>query len=252
MSIVIIVGLLSLISSLLLFFSTFLTFPLFSKTRDEIFFHMTLVLFLFAVTLLVTGFFAISLPETMFIAFQDLGLMKLHDLIKIILLFMFIITIEFSFLYTNLSSNRLFFIEKYFPIVPALLIGLLSASMIVENEALDTVLFYGVYMIVFLVDIMIIVLLIRLRIVRKKFSERVAERALLTNFLIMLFAFLIYQSADLIGFIGILFSLDLYILASLAQIILLPIFGALLLFQSLSIWKILDRINYSLLLNELN
>jgi hypothetical protein len=213
---------------------------------------MTLVLFLFATTLLITGFLAISLPEAMNNAFQDLGLMKLPFLLKIILIFMLLTTLEFSFLYTNLSSNRLFFIEKYIPIVPALVIGWISSSLIVENDLLDTLLFFGLYIAAFFVDIMAIVLLIRLRNVRKKFIDRKPEQALLTHLMIMLCAFLIYQSADLIGLFGILFSLDLYTLAILTQLVFLPVFGFLLLVQSRSIWNILDKINYTLLLNELN
>lgn len=252
MSIIIIVGSLALISSLLLFLSAILTFPLFRKARDEIFLHITLVLFLFATTLLITGLFEIFLPKTMTEVFQDLGLMKIPYLLKIIIFFMLLTTLEFSFIYTNLSSNRLFFLEKYVPIIPALFIGWLCASIINETDFLDTLSFFGLYLLTFLVDMMIIVLLIRLRNVREKFIDRKPERALLTHFMIMLIVFLIYQSGDLIGFIGILISEDLFILALFSQFVLLPVFSFLLLLQSRSIWKILDKINYSLLLNELN
>ncbi|UCE14934.1 MAG: hypothetical protein JSV04_07075, partial [Candidatus Heimdallarchaeota archaeon] len=239
MSIIIIVGTFALISSLLLYLSTILTVPLFRKSRDEIFLHMTFVLFLFATTLMVTGLFALFLPETMNSAIQDLTLMKLHFLLQIIIFFMLLTTLEFSFVYTNLSSNRLFFIEKYIPIVPALYIGWISASIINEAEGInETLSFFGLYLLTFLVDIMIVILLIRLRNVREKFIDRKPERALLTHLMIMLIAFLIYQSGDLIGFIGILISQDLYILALLFQFSLLPVFSFLLLLQSRSIWKI--------------
>jgi len=140
---IIILGLLALISSLLLFLSTFLTFPLFRKSGDEIFLHMTLVLFLFATTLLISGFFEIFFSETMSTAFEDLSLMKLPYLLKFVILFMLLTTLEFSFFYTNLSSNRLYFIEKYLPIAPAIFIGGVSASLIVENDLLNVILFFG-------------------------------------------------------------------------------------------------------------
>ncbi|UCG04178.1 MAG: hypothetical protein JSW11_09365 [Candidatus Heimdallarchaeota archaeon] len=251
MSIIVIVGFLALISSLLLFLSTILTFPLFRKARDEIFLHMNLVLFLFATTLLITGLFAIFLPE-MSEAIEYLSLMKLHYLLRIVILFMLLTTVEFSFIYTNLSSNRLFFLEKYIPLVPALFIGWICASAVTETDFLDTLSFFGLYLLTFLVDLMIIVLLIRLRNVREKFIDRKPERALLTHVITMLVAFLFYQSGDLIGFIGFMISQDLYILALLSQFILMPVFSFLLLLQSRSIWKILDEINYSLLLNEIN
>lgn len=212
---------------------------------------MTLVLFLFATTLLISGFFEIFFSGTMSTAFEDLSLMKLPYLLKFVILFMLLTTLEFSLFYTNLSSNRLYFIEKYLPIVPAIFIGGVSASLIVENDLLDVILFFGLYVMTFLVDIMVIVLLIRLRKVRDKFSERKPEQALLTHLIIMLFAFLVYQSGDLIGLIGILISLDLYTITIFAQLAFLPIFGFALLFQSRSIWNILDRIDFSLLLNEL-
>ncbi|MFX1518020.1 MAG: hypothetical protein ACFFC6_17095, partial [Promethearchaeota archaeon] len=214
--------------------------------------HMVLVLFLFATTLLITGLLAIFLPEDMSEAIQYLSLMKLHYLFQIIIIFMLLTTVEFSFIYINLSSNRLFFPEKYIPLVPALFLGWICASTINENDFLDTLSFFGLYLLTFLVDLMIIILLIRLRNVREKFVDRKAERALLTHFIIMLIAFLIYQSGDLIGFIGLIISQDFYILALLSQFILMPVFSFLLLVQSRSIWKILDKINYSLLLNEIN
>lgn len=252
MTLIMFVGSLAIISSFLLFLSTALTFPLFRKTRDEIFLHVTLVLFLFATTLLITGSLAIFLPEAMSKTFQDLGLMRLPYLLKIIVIFMLLTSLEFSLVYTNLSSNRLFFVEKYFPVVPALFIGWIFASIVVENEILDTLSFFGLYTLTFLVDIMVIVLLIRLRNVREKFYDRKPEQALSTHLMIMLIAFLIYQSGDLIGFIGILISQDIYVMAMVIQLVLLPVFSFFLLFQSHSIWKILDKINYTLLLNELN
>lgn len=249
---IIIAGMLALISSFLLFFSTILTIPLFKKTRDEIFLHVTLVLFLFATTLFITSLFAIFLPEAMFAAFQDLGLMKLPYLLKIVIIFMLLTSLEFTLVYTNISSNRLYFVEKYLPVVPALYIGWMLATTFVENEFLDTLSFFSLYILTFLVDLMVIVLLIRLRNVRVKFYDRKPEYALSTHLMIMLAAFLIYQSGDLIGFLGLLISSDIYILAMVTQLVLLPIFSFFLLFQSHSIWKILDKINYSLLLNELN
>jgi len=248
----IVVGSLALISSLLLFLSTILTFPLFRKARDEIFLHMVLVLFLFATTLLITGLFTIFLPKDMSEAIEYLSLMKLHYLLRIVILFMLLTTVEFSFIYTNLSSNRLFFLEKYIPLVPALFIGWICASAITETDFQDTLSFFGLYLLTFLVDLMIIILLIRLRNVREKFIDRKPERALLTHVITMLVAFLFYQSGDLIGFIGFIISQDLFILALLSQFILMPVFSFLLLLQSRSIWKILDKINYSLLLNEIN
>ena len=252
MSVIIIVGSLALISSLLLFLSTILTIPLFRKARDEIFLHMVLVLFLFATTLLITGLFAIFLPKDMSEAVQDLSLMRLHYLFRIIIVFMLLTTVEFSFIYTNLSSNRLLFLEKYIPLGPALFIGWICASAIIETDFADNISFFGLYLLTFLVDFMIIVLLIRLRNVREKFIDRKPERALLTHLITMLVAFLIYQSGDLIGFIGFTISQDLYILALLSQFILMPVFSFLLFLQSRNIWKILDKINYSLLLNEIN
>ncbi|MFX1508100.1 MAG: hypothetical protein ACFFDC_18600 [Promethearchaeota archaeon] len=249
---IIIAGLLALISSFLLFFSGLFTVPLYKKTQDDIFLHVTLVLFLFATTLFITGLFAIFLPEVMSEAFQDLGLMELPFLLKIVIIFMLLTSLEFTLVYTNISSNRLYFIEKYLPIIPPLFIGWILASTFVENEVLDTISFFSLYVFTFLVDIMVILLLIRLRNVRTKFYDRKPEFALSTHLLIMLAAFLVYQSGDLIGFLGLLISSDIYILAMAAQLVLLPIFSFFLLFQSHSIWKILDKINYSLLLNELN
>ena len=249
---IIVTGILASISSILLFLSAILTFPLFNKTRDEIFLHVTLVLFLFATTLFITGIFAIFLPEPMSEAFQVLGLMKLPYLLKIIIIFMLFTSLEFTLVYTNISSNRLYFIEKYLPLVPALYIGWTLASIFVENEVLDVLSFFSLYVFTFLVDIMVIILLIRLRNVRAKFYDKKPEYTLSTHLLIMLAAFLVYQSGDLIGFLGLLISSDIYILAMAAQLVLLPIFSFFLLFQSHSIWKILDKINYSLLLNELN
>ncbi|MFW9906741.1 MAG: hypothetical protein ACFFFH_20715 [Candidatus Thorarchaeota archaeon] len=249
---IIIAGLLALISSILLFLSTILTFPLFNKTRDEIFLHVTLVLFLFATTLLITGLFAVFLPDTMAEAFIDLSSMKLPYLLKIVIIFMLLTSLEFALVYTNISSNRLYFVEKYLPVVPAFYIGWMLASTFAENEVLDTLSFFSLYIFTFLVDIMVIVLLIRLRNVRAKFYDRKPEYNLSTHLLIMLAAFLVYQSGDLIGFLGLLISSDIYILAMAVQLVSLPIFSLVLLFQSHSIWKILDKINYSLLLNELN
>ena len=252
MIIIIIAGSLAIISFLLLLLSTIFTVPLFTKTRDEIFLHVTLVLFLFATTLLITGLLAIFLPKAMSEAFRDLGSLRLPYLLKIVILFMLLTTLEFSLIYTNLSSNRLFFVEKYLPIVPALYIGWILASIFMENETLDTLSFFGLYLLTFLVDMMVIVLLIRLHNVREKFHDRKPEQALSTHLMIMLVAFLVYQSGDLIGFIGILISQDIYIIAMVLQLVLLPVFSFFLLFQSHSIWKILDKINYTLLLNELN
>jgi hypothetical protein len=185
-------------------------------------------------------------------AFQDLGLMKLPFLLKIVIILMLLTSLEFALVYTNISSNRLYFLEKYLPIIPPLFIGWILASTFVENEVLDTISFFSLYVFTFLVDIMVIALLIRLRNVRAKFYDRKPEYSLSTHLLIMLAAFLVYQLGDLIGFLGLLISSDVYILAMAAQLVLLPIFSFLLLFQSHSIWKILDKINYSLLLNELN
>ncbi|MFX1283186.1 MAG: hypothetical protein ACFFB5_06000 [Promethearchaeota archaeon] len=252
MNVIIIAGMLALISSILLFLSTILTVPLFNKTRDEIFLHVTLVLFLFATTLFITGLFAIFLPEAMSEAFQDLGSMKLPYLLKIVILFMLLTSLEFTLFYTNISSNRLYFVEKYLPLVPALYIGWILASIFVENEFLDSLLFSILYFLTFLIDIMVIVLLLRLHNVRTKFFDRKPEYALSTHLMIMLAAFLVYQLGDLIGFIGLLISQDIYLLAMSIQLIVLPIFSFFLFFQSHSIWKILDKINYSLLLNELN
>jgi hypothetical protein len=251
-SAIIIAGLLALISSILLFLSTILTFPLFSKTRDEIFLHVTLVLFLFATTLFITGLLAIFLPEAMSEAFEDLGLMKLPYLLKIVTIFMLLTSLEFALVYTNISSNRLYCIEKYLPIIPALYIGWMLASMVIESEVLDTLSFFSLYILTFLIDIMVIVLLIRLRNVRAKFYDRKPEYTLSTYLLMMLAAFLVYQSGDLIGFLGLLISPNIYTIAMIAQLGLLPIFSCFLLYRSHSIWKILDKINYSLLLNELN
>ncbi|MFX0015856.1 MAG: hypothetical protein ACFFB2_15210 [Promethearchaeota archaeon] len=254
MSFIIIAGLGALISSFFLFLSAILTFPLFRKARDEIFLHMTLTLFLFATTIMVTGLFVLFFPETMFSTIQDLGMMKIPYLLIVIIFFMLLTILEFSFTYVNLSSNRLFLIEKYIPIIPALFLGWLIASLFNNNdvELMEELSFFGLIMLGFLVDAMIIVLLIRLRKVREKFIDRKAERALLTHLMIILIVFLVYQFGDLIWFISILISSDLYNLAFFSQFFLLPVFSFLLLIQSSSIWKIIDKINYSLLLNELN
>lgn len=229
-----------------------LSIPLYKTIREETFFHMVMVLILFASTIFLMSIIAIFMPDTVSEMFETLEVMRLSESGKIVATCMLIAMIEFTFLYLHLSSNRNVFFEHYIPLIPAFFLGMLITSLIITNELLETILFFGLYAIAFLVDILVIILLLRLRNVKLKFAEQKYTSQLLTHLITMLFGFLIYQLGDLIGFIGILTGLNLITLSIAIQVLILPFLGVLLIFQSRSIWKIVDKINYPLLFNELN
>lgn len=245
-------GVILFISSLLLLLSAVLTFPLYRNTREEIFLHMILALGLFASTLFIMSIFALFFPELTSEMFLEIEARRLPAVAKIISIFMLVTMIEFTFFYLHLSTNRIHLIEKYLPLIPTMFLGCIVTSLIVTDEVLDIFLYYGSYGIAIIIEVIVIILLIRLQNVRKEFAEQRHERELLTHLMTMLLGYFIFQAGDFIGLFGIIFSLDLVLLSMIAQVGLLPFVGFLLLLQSRFIWSIIDKINYPLLLNELN
>ncbi|NHJ02676.1 MAG: hypothetical protein EAX86_11100 [Candidatus Heimdallarchaeota archaeon] len=235
-----------------IFFASAFSIPLYKTIREETFLHMIMVLLLFGTTILLLSLLSIFTPTAASEMFETLEVMKLSEMGKIISVFMLITMTEFTFLYLHLSSNRNVFFEHYIPLIPTLVLGMLITSLIISNEILETFLFFGLYGIAFLVDILVIIMLIRLRHVKLKFAEQKYTSQLLTHLITMLLGYLIYQFGDLVGFIGIVLGLDIILFSIALQVFILPFFGILLVRQSHSILKIVDKINYPLLFNELN
>ncbi|NHJ41191.1 MAG: hypothetical protein FK731_14255 [Asgard group archaeon] len=245
-------GILILFSSIILIISAFLTIPLFKKTHEESFFHMTLTLFLFSIFLLIISLCTIFLPEKTTEAFQGLEIMQLTPMIRFYAILLNFTIFELTIFYLTLCSNRIHIIERYFPLIPAFFLGWVTASLIVSNTIFDALLFYNLYIILLSVLLLVLIMLIRLRNVRDKFKTAKYEQKLLTHLIIMLLGYFIYQAADLVSLIGILFSMNLFTINTIIQFALLPILSILLLLQSRSIWKIVDSVNFPLLLNELS
>ncbi|MFX0084372.1 MAG: hypothetical protein ACFFAU_01760 [Candidatus Hodarchaeota archaeon] len=245
-------GILILFSSIILIFSAFLTVPLYKRTSEESFFHMTLTLLLFSITLLVISLFAIFSPDQTSEVIQGLEIMKLTPLTKYFAILMSVTVFELTIFYLTLFSNRIHIIERYFPLLPSFFLGWVTASMIISNAIFDTLLFYFIYVILLSILLLVLIMLVRLRNVRGKFKTAKNEQKLLTHLIIMLSGYFIYQATDLVSLIGILFSMNLFPINNIAQFALLPVLSILLLLQSRSIWKIVDSVNFPLLLNELS
>lgn len=232
--------------------SSFLTIPLYKRTREESFFHMTLTLFLFSTTLLVISLFAVFVPDEAADVIQGLEIMQLTPLTKFFAILMSLTIFELTIFYLTMFSNRIHMIERYFPLLPGLYLGWVTASLLISDAGFDTPLFYFLYIIMLVVLLIVLIMFVRLRNVRSKFKTAKNEQNLLTHFMVMLLGYFIYQATDLISLIGILFSLNLFAINNIVQFAFLPVLSTLLLIQSRSIWKIVDSVNFPLLLNELS
>jgi len=245
-------GILILISALMLLVSAFLTIPLYKRTREESFFHMTLTLILFSTTLLVISLFAIFVPEEAIEVIQGLEVMQMTPLTKFFAILMSLTIFELTIFYLTLFSNRIHMIERYFPLLPGLFLGWSIASLMISDASSDILLFHFLYVIMLGVLLLVLIMFVRLRNVYGKFKTAKNEQKLLSHFMIMLLGYFIYQAADLISLIGILFSVNLFAINNVVQFAFLPILSTLLLLQSRSIWRIVDSVNFPLLLNELS
>jgi len=213
---------------------------------------MTLTLFLFSVFLLIISLCAIFLPEQTSEVIQGLEIMQLTPMTKFFAILLNLTVFELTIFYLTLFSNRIHIIERYFPLFPAFFLGWVTASLIISNVIFDAVLFYFLYVVLLIVLFLVLIMLIRLRNVRDKFKTAKNEQKLLTHFIIMLLGYFIYQATDLVSLIGILFSMNLFAINNIVQFTFLPVLSILLLLQSRSIWKIVDSVNFPLLLNELS
>ena len=245
-------GILLLISAIMLMVSAFLTIPLYKRTREESFFHMTLTLVLFATTLLVISLFAVLIPEEAVEVIQRLEIMQITPLTKYFAILMSLTVFELTIFYLTLFSNRIHMVERYFPLLPGLFLGWVTASLIISDPGFDTLLFYFMYVVMIGILLLVLIMFVRLRNVYSKFKTAKNEQKLLTHLMIMLLGYFIYQTTDLISLIGILFGLNLFAIINIIQFAFLPVLGTLLLLQSRSIWKIVDTVNFPLLLNELS
>ena len=174
------------------------------------------------------------------------------EIIKILVFFGMIFLLEFSLFFITLFSNRTSFYELYVPILIGLAFGLNLASIFISNDSFDILVLMTLTIVSILVFIEFLVMITRFRKIleiNKKENKVNSFFSKIINITTLMF---LASSVDVLIFLAIILDITLLSLASSLIFIFLLGISILFTIENRYIFQIINNLDITLILNEIN